>query len=152
MFQVPRTQRFPGTFQSHLETLIMTMSDHIFWKSKELPEETRSANQAVAAFVKVSVRAFLELRYYTVVKRDSKGSPKFHSTQRFYLIVRGYRFKSRWYQDAKYHRIVCDIFADINKTLSLMSICNVVLISASIDFRTLCFLVKLENEIIKSRT
>uniref|UniRef100_A0A3B1IL37 Dedicator of cytokinesis 10 n=1 Tax=Astyanax mexicanus TaxID=7994 RepID=A0A3B1IL37_ASTMX len=49
---VPRTQRFPGTFQSHLETLIMTMSDHIFWKCKELPEETRSANQAVAAFVK----------------------------------------------------------------------------------------------------
>ncbi|XP_022534489.2 dedicator of cytokinesis protein 10 isoform X7 [Astyanax mexicanus] len=50
--KVPRTQRFPGTFQSHLETLIMTMSDHIFWKCKELPEETRSANQAVAAFVK----------------------------------------------------------------------------------------------------
>ncbi|XP_072524974.1 dedicator of cytokinesis protein 10 isoform X3 [Salminus brasiliensis] len=50
--KVPRTQRFPGTFQSHLETLIMTVSDHIFWKSKELPDETRSANQAVAAFVK----------------------------------------------------------------------------------------------------
>ncbi|KAG9278538.1 dedicator of cytokinesis protein 10 isoform X6 [Astyanax mexicanus] len=50
--KVPRTQRFPGTFQSHLETLIMTMSDHIFWKCKELPEETRSANLAVAAFVK----------------------------------------------------------------------------------------------------
>ncbi|XP_066511490.1 dedicator of cytokinesis protein 10-like isoform X2 [Hoplias malabaricus] len=50
--KAPRTQRFPGTFQSHLETLIMTVSDHIFWKSKELPEETRSANQAVAAFVK----------------------------------------------------------------------------------------------------
>ncbi|KAL6467684.1 hypothetical protein MHYP_G00233610 [Metynnis hypsauchen] len=50
--KVPRQQRFPGTFQSHLETLIMTVSDHIYWKSKELPEETRSANQAVAAFVK----------------------------------------------------------------------------------------------------
>uniref|UniRef100_A0A8C2HI05 Dedicator of cytokinesis 10 n=1 Tax=Cyprinus carpio TaxID=7962 RepID=A0A8C2HI05_CYPCA len=50
--QLPRPQRFPGTFQSRLETLIMTMSDHIFWKSKELAEETRSANMAIAAFVK----------------------------------------------------------------------------------------------------
>uniref|UniRef100_A0A8C1NXA8 Dedicator of cytokinesis 10 n=1 Tax=Cyprinus carpio TaxID=7962 RepID=A0A8C1NXA8_CYPCA len=49
---LPRPQRFPGTFQSRLETLIMTMSDHIFWKSKELAEETRSANMAIAAFVK----------------------------------------------------------------------------------------------------
>ena len=30
----------------------MTVSDHIFWKNKELAEETRSANLAVAAFVK----------------------------------------------------------------------------------------------------
>ncbi|KAK3513098.1 hypothetical protein QTP70_000974 [Hemibagrus guttatus] len=50
--KVPRSQRFPGTFQSHLETLIMTMSDHIYWKSKDMPEETRSASQAIAAFVK----------------------------------------------------------------------------------------------------
>ncbi|XP_076837011.1 dedicator of cytokinesis protein 10 isoform X3 [Brachyhypopomus gauderio] len=50
--KVPRTQRFPGTFQSHVETLIMTVSDHIYWKSKEQLEETRVANQAVAAFVK----------------------------------------------------------------------------------------------------
>lgn len=57
--QVPRSQRFPGTFLSHLETLIMTMSDHIFWKSKDLPEETRSASQAIAAFVKVRACAFL---------------------------------------------------------------------------------------------
>lgn len=59
--QVPRSQRFPGTFQSHLETLIMTMSDHIYWKSKDLPDETRSASQAVAAFVNVSACA---LRYF----------------------------------------------------------------------------------------
>uniref|UniRef100_A0A671SE74 Dedicator of cytokinesis protein 10-like n=1 Tax=Sinocyclocheilus anshuiensis TaxID=1608454 RepID=A0A671SE74_9TELE len=49
---LPRPQRFPGSFQSRLETLIMTMSDHIFWKNKELAEETRSANMAIAAFVK----------------------------------------------------------------------------------------------------
>ncbi|KAK7156957.1 hypothetical protein R3I94_006875 [Phoxinus phoxinus] len=50
--KLPRPQRFPGTFQSRLETLIMTMSDHIFWKNKEFAEETRSANMAIAAFVK----------------------------------------------------------------------------------------------------
>ncbi|XP_051965596.1 dedicator of cytokinesis protein 10 isoform X3 [Xyrauchen texanus] len=49
---LPRPQWFPGTFQSRLETLIMTMSDHIFWKNKDLAEETRSANMAIAAFVK----------------------------------------------------------------------------------------------------
>lgn len=36
-----------------------TVSEHIFWKNKEMPEETRSANLAVAAFVKV--REFLEV-------------------------------------------------------------------------------------------
>uniref|UniRef100_A0A8C1D5C2 Dedicator of cytokinesis 10 n=1 Tax=Cyprinus carpio carpio TaxID=630221 RepID=A0A8C1D5C2_CYPCA len=50
--KLPRPQRFPATFQSRLETLIMTMSDHIYWKSKEMAEETRSANMAIAAFVK----------------------------------------------------------------------------------------------------
>ncbi|XP_067221956.1 dedicator of cytokinesis protein 10 isoform X1 [Chanodichthys erythropterus] len=50
--KLPRPQRFPGTFQSRLETLIMTMSDHIYWKNKEFAEETRSANIAIAAFVK----------------------------------------------------------------------------------------------------
>ncbi|KAG1934718.1 dedicator of cytokinesis protein [Pimephales promelas] len=50
--KLPRPQRFPGTFQSRLDTLIMTMSDHIFWKNKEFAEETRSANMAIAAFVK----------------------------------------------------------------------------------------------------
>ncbi|KAL1260136.1 hypothetical protein QQF64_007963, partial [Cirrhinus molitorella] len=50
--KLPRPQRFPGTFQNRLETLIMTMSDHIFWKNKELAEETRCANMAIAAFMK----------------------------------------------------------------------------------------------------
>ncbi|XP_043114583.1 dedicator of cytokinesis protein 10 isoform X10 [Puntigrus tetrazona] len=50
--KLPRPQRFPGTFQSRLETLIMTMSDHIYWKNKEMAEETRSANMAIAGFVK----------------------------------------------------------------------------------------------------
>uniref|UniRef100_A0A8C7I9M6 Dedicator of cytokinesis 10 n=1 Tax=Oncorhynchus kisutch TaxID=8019 RepID=A0A8C7I9M6_ONCKI len=50
--QLPRPQRFPSTYLSRLESLVMTVSDHIFWKNKELAEETRSANLAVAAFVK----------------------------------------------------------------------------------------------------
>ncbi|CAB1348488.1 unnamed protein product, partial [Coregonus sp. 'balchen'] len=45
-------RRFPSTYLSRLESLVMTVSDHIFWKNKELAEETRSANLAVAAFVK----------------------------------------------------------------------------------------------------
>lgn len=60
--QLPRPQRFPGTFQSRLETLIMTMSDHIFWKHKEFAEETRSANMAIAAFVKVRT-AKIQIKY-----------------------------------------------------------------------------------------
>uniref|UniRef100_A0A8C7I7J7 Dedicator of cytokinesis 10 n=1 Tax=Oncorhynchus kisutch TaxID=8019 RepID=A0A8C7I7J7_ONCKI len=50
--KLPRPQRFPSTYLSRLESLVMTVSDHIFWKNKELAEETRSANLAVAAFVK----------------------------------------------------------------------------------------------------
>uniref|UniRef100_A0A8C7GHM4 Dedicator of cytokinesis 10 n=1 Tax=Oncorhynchus kisutch TaxID=8019 RepID=A0A8C7GHM4_ONCKI len=50
--KLPRPQRFPSTYLSRLESLFMTVSDHIFWKNKELAEETRSANLAVAAFVK----------------------------------------------------------------------------------------------------
>uniref|UniRef100_A0A8C7FX29 Dedicator of cytokinesis 10 n=1 Tax=Oncorhynchus kisutch TaxID=8019 RepID=A0A8C7FX29_ONCKI len=53
--KLPRPQRFPSTYLSRLESLFMTVSDHIFWKNKELAEETRSANLAVAAFVKVGI-------------------------------------------------------------------------------------------------
>lgn len=53
--QLPRPQRFPSTYLGRLESLVMTVSDHIFWKNKELAEETRSANLAVAAFVKVGI-------------------------------------------------------------------------------------------------
>ncbi|CDQ69247.1 unnamed protein product [Oncorhynchus mykiss] len=53
--KLPRPQRFPSTYLSRLESLVMTVSDHIFWKNKELAEETRSANLAVAAFVKVGI-------------------------------------------------------------------------------------------------
>ncbi|XP_035010068.1 dedicator of cytokinesis protein 10 isoform X4 [Hippoglossus stenolepis] len=50
--KLPRPQRFPSTYLSRVDTLVETVSEHIFWKNKDLPEETRSANLAVAAFVK----------------------------------------------------------------------------------------------------
>uniref|UniRef100_A0A3Q2P1E8 Dedicator of cytokinesis 10 n=1 Tax=Fundulus heteroclitus TaxID=8078 RepID=A0A3Q2P1E8_FUNHE len=50
--KLPRPQRFPSSYLSRVETLVETVSEHIFWKYKEMPEETRSANSAVASFVK----------------------------------------------------------------------------------------------------
>uniref|UniRef100_A0A1A8IUK1 Dedicator of cytokinesis 10 n=1 Tax=Nothobranchius kuhntae TaxID=321403 RepID=A0A1A8IUK1_NOTKU len=50
--KLPRPQRFPSSYLSRVETLVETVSEHIFWKYKDLQEETRSANLAVAAFVK----------------------------------------------------------------------------------------------------
>uniref|UniRef100_A0A7N9ATF4 Dedicator of cytokinesis 10 n=1 Tax=Mastacembelus armatus TaxID=205130 RepID=A0A7N9ATF4_9TELE len=50
--KLPRPQRFPSSYLSRVETLVETVSEHIFYKNKEMAEETRSANLAVAAFVK----------------------------------------------------------------------------------------------------
>ncbi|XP_028319600.1 dedicator of cytokinesis protein 10 isoform X10 [Gouania willdenowi] len=50
--KLPRPQRFPSSYQSRVETLVETVSEHIFWKNKDLADETRSANSAVASFVK----------------------------------------------------------------------------------------------------
>lgn len=50
--KLPRHQRFPSSYLSRVETLVENVSEHIFWKYKDLGEETRSANSAVAAFVK----------------------------------------------------------------------------------------------------
>ncbi|XP_048121267.1 dedicator of cytokinesis protein 10 isoform X9 [Alosa alosa] len=50
--KLPRPQRFPASYQGRLEALVMSVADHIYWKNKEMPEETRSANQAVAMFIK----------------------------------------------------------------------------------------------------
>lgn len=61
--QLLRPQRFPSSYLSRVETLVETVSEHIFWKNKELPEETRSANLAVAAFVKVREKKKYSLCY-----------------------------------------------------------------------------------------
>ncbi|XP_074498158.1 dedicator of cytokinesis protein 10 isoform X9 [Sebastes fasciatus] len=50
--KLPRPQRFPSSYLNRVETLVETVSEHIFWKNKDLAEETRCANLAVAAFVK----------------------------------------------------------------------------------------------------
>lgn len=57
--QLPRPQRFPSSYLSRVETLVETVSEHIFWKNKDLAEETRSANLAVAAFVKVGAKRLM---------------------------------------------------------------------------------------------
>ncbi|KAJ8256276.1 hypothetical protein COCON_G00184280 [Conger conger] len=50
--KVPRPLRFPSSYLSRLEALIMTTADHVFWKTKDMPEETHCANMAVASFIK----------------------------------------------------------------------------------------------------
>uniref|UniRef100_A0A5F8HGF9 Dedicator of cytokinesis 10 n=1 Tax=Monodelphis domestica TaxID=13616 RepID=A0A5F8HGF9_MONDO len=52
--QLPRAQRFPYSYQSELDTLVMIISDHVNWKYKEAVEETRRANHSVARFLKVN--------------------------------------------------------------------------------------------------
>uniref|UniRef100_A0A8C5ABD2 Dedicator of cytokinesis 10 n=1 Tax=Gadus morhua TaxID=8049 RepID=A0A8C5ABD2_GADMO len=48
--KLPRPQRFPSSYLGRLETLLETLSDHVYWKHKELPEETRSTTLAVRCF------------------------------------------------------------------------------------------------------
>nr|XP_033814570.1 dedicator of cytokinesis protein 10 isoform X3 [Geotrypetes seraphini] len=50
--QVPRAQRFPETFLTELDTLVMSLSDHVIWKYKDATEETKKANHSVATFLK----------------------------------------------------------------------------------------------------
>ncbi|OXB83083.1 UNVERIFIED_CONTAM: hypothetical protein H355_016647 [Colinus virginianus] len=50
--KVCRTQRFPESFQTELDTLVMVMADHVVWKYKDALEETRNANYSTAKFLK----------------------------------------------------------------------------------------------------
>uniref|UniRef100_A0A672V5K0 Dedicator of cytokinesis 10 n=1 Tax=Strigops habroptila TaxID=2489341 RepID=A0A672V5K0_STRHB len=50
--QVSRTQRFPESFQTELDILVMVLADHVFWKYKDALEETRNANYSTAKFLK----------------------------------------------------------------------------------------------------
>ncbi|XP_009888548.1 PREDICTED: dedicator of cytokinesis protein 10 [Charadrius vociferus] len=50
--KVSRTQRFPESFQTELDTLVMVLADHVVWKYKDALEETRNANYSTAKFLK----------------------------------------------------------------------------------------------------
>uniref|UniRef100_A0A8B9CNL2 Dedicator of cytokinesis 10 n=1 Tax=Anser brachyrhynchus TaxID=132585 RepID=A0A8B9CNL2_9AVES len=50
--KVSRTQRFPESFQTELDTLVMVLADHVVWKHKDALEETRNANYSTAKFLK----------------------------------------------------------------------------------------------------
>lgn len=50
-----RSERFQPEYLNNVETLIETISPHIQHKYKDLPDETRHANLAVAEFIKVKL-------------------------------------------------------------------------------------------------
>uniref|UniRef100_A0A8C4UFL2 Dedicator of cytokinesis 10 n=1 Tax=Falco tinnunculus TaxID=100819 RepID=A0A8C4UFL2_FALTI len=50
--KVSRIQRFPESFQTELDTLVMVLADHVVWKYKDALEETRNANYSTAKFLK----------------------------------------------------------------------------------------------------
>uniref|UniRef100_A0A8C9KZM3 Dedicator of cytokinesis 10 n=1 Tax=Serinus canaria TaxID=9135 RepID=A0A8C9KZM3_SERCA len=50
--KVSRTRRFPESFQTELDTLVMVLADHVVWKYKDALEETRNANYSTAKFLK----------------------------------------------------------------------------------------------------
>uniref|UniRef100_A0A5F4WCA0 Dedicator of cytokinesis 10 n=1 Tax=Callithrix jacchus TaxID=9483 RepID=A0A5F4WCA0_CALJA len=52
VLKLPRPQRFPESYQNELDNLVMVLSDHVIWKYKDAPEETRRANHSVARFLK----------------------------------------------------------------------------------------------------
>ncbi|KAH0513482.1 Dedicator of cytokinesis protein 10 [Microtus ochrogaster] len=52
VLKLPRAQRFPEPYQSELDNLVMGLCDHVIWKYKEAPEETKRANHSVARFLK----------------------------------------------------------------------------------------------------
>uniref|UniRef100_A0A8C3DS92 Dedicator of cytokinesis 10 n=1 Tax=Corvus moneduloides TaxID=1196302 RepID=A0A8C3DS92_CORMO len=49
---VSRTRRFPASFQTELDILVMVLADHVVWKYKDALEETRNANYSTAKFLK----------------------------------------------------------------------------------------------------
>ncbi|RMC02175.1 hypothetical protein DUI87_21342 [Hirundo rustica rustica] len=50
--KVSRTRRFPESFQTELDTLVMLLADHVVWKYRDALEETRNANYSTAKFLK----------------------------------------------------------------------------------------------------
>ena len=55
---MPRTERFPESFQNELDTVIMVISDHVVWKHRDALEETNNANHSVGRFLKVRFSSY----------------------------------------------------------------------------------------------
>ncbi|XP_026519863.1 dedicator of cytokinesis protein 10 [Notechis scutatus] len=50
--QIPRAQRFPESYKTKLDKLVMNISDHVIWKHVEAFEETKNASHSVGRFLK----------------------------------------------------------------------------------------------------
>ena len=50
-----RNERFPSSFQYHIQTLVQTLTTHIVQKSKDSQTEADNANKGLANFIKVNI-------------------------------------------------------------------------------------------------
>ena len=48
-----RHERFPATYQAHIQNLVSTLTQHIVQKSTSHKSESYNANRSLAAFLKV---------------------------------------------------------------------------------------------------
>ncbi|XP_030431076.1 dedicator of cytokinesis protein 10 isoform X6 [Gopherus evgoodei] len=94
--QIPRTQRLPESFQAELDTLIMNLSDHVVWKYKDAPEETKNANHSIARFLK---RCFTFLDRGFVFKMVNNYVSMFSSGDHKIL----YQYKFDFLQEVCHH-------------------------------------------------
>uniref|UniRef100_A0A8C4Y8Y9 Dedicator of cytokinesis 10 n=1 Tax=Gopherus evgoodei TaxID=1825980 RepID=A0A8C4Y8Y9_9SAUR len=94
--RIPRTQRLPESFQAELDTLIMNLSDHVVWKYKDAPEETKNANHSIARFLK---RCFTFLDRGFVFKMVNNYVSMFSSGDHKIL----YQYKFDFLQEVCHH-------------------------------------------------
>jgi hypothetical protein len=52
---MPRNERFTADYQFRIQNLLQTLSPNIIQKQREMPRETKMANQSLAIFVKVTI-------------------------------------------------------------------------------------------------
>ena len=50
---MPRNERFTADYQFRIQNLLQTLTPNIVQKQREMPAETKMANQSLAMFVKV---------------------------------------------------------------------------------------------------
>ncbi|EGW12259.1 Dedicator of cytokinesis protein 10 [Cricetulus griseus] len=85
--QLPRAQRFPESYQSELDNLVMGLCDHVIWKYKEALEETKRANHSVARFLKRCFtfmdRGFVFKMVNNYISMFSSDMPEYSVTNEF---------------------------------------------------------------------